>query len=383
LTSDVHFVQGGDEPILVGAGTGTLACACGNTLISGYDQQRVLGIGLQCARCGAVTITPQFQAGITPPTATIVAEPSAQPRLASMTVPPGVAVVGRTEMDRLGALYRPVTPADNTYRMSPERLDEVRTAYERHVGVALRPVAAHPEDPFRGLQDHALGWAVGHLQASMHDGAWGGILDVPDAAAALHIAGFLHFSATWSHHPVFPAMAATVADHGCSLHGLAPFAAAHCLNMMGNRIVFPSPLGYPGRVEGFALTTGPTDILPVHTEVFDRFTFPFGLVWDHANLRAAVSAAIEAAQGRINLRHPGLLVLSPGTAPGDYDAAINQAVETAMLSLGRKNRGLMAVASVMLRQQPTTDPAAIRFGYGFFPVANKRFQGQNQLRTGG
>ena len=81
MTSDVHFVQGGDEPILAGAGAGTLSCACGNTLVSGYDQQRVLGIGLQCARCGAVTVTPPLPAGITPPSATIVAELRADERV--------------------------------------------------------------------------------------------------------------------------------------------------------------------------------------------------------------------------------------------------------------------------------------------------------------
>jgi len=51
-------------------------------------------------------------------------------------------------------------------------------------------------------------------------------------------------------------------------------------------------------------------------------------------------------------------------------------------SLGRKNRGLMAVATIALRQQPTADPASVRFGYGFFPVTNRRYQGE-PLRMGG
>jgi hypothetical protein len=381
MMSDVHFVQGGDEPILAGVGSKTLACQCGNTLITGYGPDRVLGVGLQCSRCGTVTTTAPLPEGAIPPSAAIVAEPSPEPRMVAMTVPAGVAVVGRAEMDRLGALYRPATPANNTYRMSPETLDEAAAAYERHLGVPLPAITAHSGEPFRGLREHALGWAIEQLRAAMRDASWVGIQNDLTAIAALHVAGFLHFVATWSHHPLFPAMAATAADRGCSLHGLAPFAAAHCVNMMGNRIIFPTPQGYPGRIEGFGLLSGPSDVIPVHTDVFDRFEFPFGITWDQASLRAGVSAVIEAAQGRINLRHPGLLLLSPGIALAGYDGALNQAVEAAMLSLGRKNRGLMAVATVMLRQQTTPDPAAVRFGYGFFPVTNRRYQGANQLRT--
>jgi hypothetical protein len=382
VTADVHFVQGGDEPILAGIGGGTLSCACGHTLVTGYGADRVLGIGIQCARCATVTTTSPLAEGALPPTAVLIATPSAEPRTVPMTVAQGITLIGQAEMDRLSALYRPLTPAENIYRITPERLDEADASYQRHVGDLLPSVALNPDEPFRGLRDHALGWAIAHLRAETRDPSWPGIQNDVTAAAALHLAAFLHFVATWSHHPLFPAMAATAADRGCSLHGLAPFAAAHCLNMMGNRLIFPPPLGYPGRIEGFALQTGSTNALPVHVEVFDRFEFPFGQRWDHASLRSAVSAAIEAAQGRINLRNPGLLLLSPGSALGGYDAALHQAIEAAMLSLGRKNRGLMAVAPILLRQQPTPDPAAVRFGYGLLPVTNRRFQGDTQIHAG-
>jgi hypothetical protein len=382
VTPDIHFVQGGDEPVLAGVGSGTLSCPCGHALIAGYDAGRVLGIGIQCARCGTVTTTPPMAEGALPPPSVLIAAPSPEPRTVAMRVAQGITVIGQGEMNRLSALYRPVTPADNTYRITPERLDEAAATYQRHIGDKLPAVVLDPSEPFRGLRDHALGWAVERLRAETRDPAWDGIRNDVTATAALHVAGFLHFVATWSHHPLFPAMAATVADRTCSLHGLAPFAAAHSLNMMGNRLIFPPPLGYPGRIEGFALATGSTNALPVHVDVFDRFEFPFGRHWDHISLGSAVSAAIEAAQGRINLRNPGLLVLSPGSIMDGYDTALHQAIEAAMPSLGRRNGGLMAVASILLLRQPTPDPAAIRFGYGLLPVANRRYQGEARIRAG-
>ena len=113
----------------------------------------------------------------------------------------------------------------------------------------------------------------------------------------------------------------------------------------------------------------------VYTEVFDRFDLPSGQSWDKLALLHAVTEAVTAAQGRINLRNPGILVLSPGGAPQAFDRDLHEAVTAAVQSLGRKNRGLIAVASVMLRLQATPDPHAVRLGYGLFPVANRRFAG--------
>ncbi|MDR3531308.1 MAG: hypothetical protein P4L90_12250, partial [Rhodopila sp.] len=275
------------------------------------------------------------------------------------------------------------TPADNTYRVSAALLDEVAAAFERYTGMPLPGGEGNLNDPFAGLREQALGWAVRHLRARIRSDAWSCMGDAPTANAVTHVAGFLHFVATWSRHPLFPAMVTTAADRGFSLHGLAPFAAAHCLTMMGNRLSFPEPMGYPGRIEGFSLATGATETVAVHTDVFDRFEFPFGRPWDHASLRAAVSDLLEAAQGRINLRNPGVLLLSPGTALAGFDEALIEAVKASVQALGRKNRGLMAVAPVVLRLQATPDPHAVRFGYGFFPIPNRHYRGEGPLRMNG
>ncbi|HEY0182704.1 MAG TPA: hypothetical protein VGC09_07835 [Rhodopila sp.] len=383
MTADVHFVQGGEAPVLIGAGDGTLSCVCGNTLIEGFQANRFLGVGIQCGRCGTVTATPPLQAGKMPPPGLIIAEPSSTPRADSMTVPVGIAVVGRAEMDRLAGLLRPMTPADPTYRITPELLDQTAALYTQHVGSALPVVATDPDDAFTGLRDHALAWAVRHLQRRSRDAAWACMQDAPTASAVTHVAGFAHFVATWSRHPLFPVMMATVGERGCSLHGLALFAAAHSLAMAGNRIGFQEPPGYPARLETFDLATGATEVVQVHLDVFDRFEFPFGRPWDPAALRSAVSDVVAAAQGRINLRNPGVLLLSPGTALGGYDEALIEAVKAVMQSSGRKNRGLMGVAPIVLRLQPLPDPHTVRFGYGLFPVPNRHYDGDAPVRSGG
>jgi hypothetical protein len=283
-------------------------------------------------------------------------------------------------MDRITALYQPANPPDNVYRFTPALLETAQAAFARHTGADLPLPASNPDDPFAGLSRHALGWAIAHLRARMQEETWACLETAPTAAACCHIAGFLHFVATWSHHPLFPAMAATAADTGFSLHGLAPFAAAHCLTMQRNRISFPPPDGYPGRIERFFLATGPTETIPALPEIFDRFEYPFGQHWTEATLNAAVADRIAAAQSRINLRNPGLLLLSPGVTLAGFDEALILAIRRAVEANGRKNRGLMAAAPIVLRTLPSTEPRAIQFGYGFFPVINRHYRGETMIR---
>ncbi len=309
------------------------------------------------------------------PAKLIIAKPSTQPRSGAMQVASDTAVLGRAEMDRLGPLFRPVTPPNSTYRITAALLDEVAAAFQRHTGGQLPAVEADPSDPFTGVRGHPLAWAVRHLRARVRGETWACMEDAASANAVAHVTGFLHFIATWSRHPLFPVMAASAGDGGFSLHGLALFAAAHALTMMGNRVGFRAPTEHPGRIEAFDLAVGASAVISVKLAVFDRFEYPFGRPWDPVSLLAAVSEVVAGVQGRINLRNPGLLLLSPGTALLGFDEALIEAVKRAMPSVGNKNRGLMAVAPIVLRLQPMPDATTVRFGFGLFPVQNTHHRG--------
>jgi hypothetical protein len=89
-----------------------------------------------------------------------------------------------------------------------------------------------------------------------------------------------------------------------------------------------------------------------------------------------VTDVVSRAQGRINLKNPGILLLSPGVALSGFDEALIEAVKFAVQSAGRRNRGLMAVAPIVLRIRTTPDPRAVQFGYGLFPILNRHYRGE-------
>ncbi len=377
---DVHFVQRCDGPLFAGAGSGALDCACGNRLIDGYDPAHFLAVRIRCVRCAGVTETPALADVTAPPSAVVIAEAVAQPSPVTTTLTASAVIIGRAEMDRISALYRPAT-TDTVYQISPALLDEAAAIYERTAGRELPVRDSGLANPYTGLKDHALAWAVGHLRAHMRQPRWHCMDDVPTPIAIVTLTGFLQFVATWSHHPYFPAMAAGAGAHGFSAHDLAPFAAAHCATMQGNRIRFAVPAGDPARITGFSMAVGPTGAVDVLIDILDRFEVPFGQSWDKASLRAAVAERIAASQARINPRNHGLLLLSPGAAMAGFDEALIEAVKDVLQTQGRKHRGLMAVAPIVLRLQQMPDPHTVRLCYGFFPAANRHYDGETALRT--
>jgi hypothetical protein len=378
VEAEAHFIQRCEGPVFVGSGHDSLACGCGRILIAGYSPDRFLAVGIVCGGCGAVTVTPGLPAESGPPFAAVIAEPVAEPRMATTLLPAHTVIIGRADMDRITALYMPQTPADNVYRITDTLLDEAEAVF------GLPSIGAASADPFGGVTEHPLAWAVRHYRARLSKQGWSCYDEPASGAAASIIGGFLHFVRTWSHHPLFAAMAATAAESGFSPHGLAPFAAAHMLTMQGNRVAFPRSDRPEGRISHFYVASGASGRVLVHTEIFNRFEHPYGKRWDPDILCAAVTDVVEATQGRINLRNPGLLLLSPGSALSGFDEALIVAVRQALPIAGKKNRGLMAAGLIVLRMQPLPDdPHAFRLCYGLFPIANRYYQGDSTLQMRG
>lgn len=376
-TVEPHFVQQADGPVFTGDRGGVLAChGCGRTLIEGYDPDRFLAIAIACGTCGAVTQTPALPDGSAPPVPLSIIDGPVDPSDYAVALASGATLISKAEMDRVAGLYRPRNPPSNLYTFADSRLDDAEATFERLTGGALPAV---PVGFAEGAATHALAWSVQHLRERMRGESWACLETPATAVACVTVAGFQHFAATWSEHPLFPAMAATAGDRGFSAHGLALFAAAHCLLMQNNRIGFPTPSGTPGRMPFVRLATGPSQSIPVITKVFDRFEEPWGAAWTADSVRAAVQEAIESEQGRINPRNPGMLLLSPGSAKYGFDDAVLAALQAVVPAIGRRHRGLMAAGMILLRLMVGPDARTVQFGYMFLPVTNKHYRGEGGL----
>jgi hypothetical protein len=369
-----HYTQAGGAPAVTGGGFGVLACDCGQSLlIAGYEPRNFLGIAIKCAACGRITETPGLPAGAPPPTAVTLIERGAESPPAAITR--DTVLIAREEMERLATLYQPRSTEADPHVISDALLDDVEFQQRRWTEEPLNPSpAGYKQDPFA--------WAVAHFRARLRDPEWHSFIDNTDMAAVTVIAAFRDLFASWVHHPLFGAMVGTAAVQGFSLHAMAMFGAAKSLASAGNRVGFVPTEGPRPRIVSFQLVMGGQDQMPVSVNRFDKFEWPDGADVTQPAVRAAVTEAVASVQGRINRLRPGILVLSPGASEGTFDQLLVDSITAVIGTHGKRHRGIAAVAAIFPKVRITGTPREVRFGYTFYPVANRNHVTGEQVRIG-
>ncbi len=371
----------------MGQGSGTLTCRCGDSvLVKGYDPRAFLAVDFQCAACGHVTTTPGLAALDLPPTSIIPLERIGETSAHGTTIPAGAVLAGREELDRLTALYQPRPQPTDEMTVTAAFLDAIEAEYDRLTGGLLAAhtdaLAASGAEPAAGLSDYPLLWSVRTHRRGLGETGWSCAGTNETAVASVHLGAFRYFLDSWSHHPLFLMMTAAAADTRFSLHGLVPYAAAKSIADAGNRIGFLMPVDGSTRVRDFYIALGPNERLTCVTDPFGRYAWPYSQHPPPDALRAAVQERLEASVSRINLKRPGMVILSPGATDSALDQPMVDAVLALMQSHGRRYRGLSAMGIAMAKLKATAQPDTVRFGYNFYPMANPRYMGAGSVRVG-
>ncbi len=379
-TVSPHFVQIGDTPVFIGTGTDDLVCACGaSVLVRGHRTATLLAIDIECASCGTVTSTPDLADDDPPPPNVRLVSRDKMPVPTSIMLTDDVILGDHERLVHRDTLARPRPVPTAPMVLSEATLATLAADYDRMSGgrLTVDREAMRPDriDLMTRLPPLPLAWAFEQVAPSLDSPGWWCLAQEPDTVAAIQLAAFQQFSAVWSQHPMFDAMAASVLASGFSTHALAVFAAAQSLAVSGNRVVFTRPAPGQTVIDTFHLENGPTEPLPVVVRRFDRFDWPNRLTPDRAGVRAAAVDALIASQTRINARHPGILVLSVGSVARQTDPLIITGLAQTLADRWRKHKGLVGVALILPKVFPTTRSDQVTFGWTFLPDANPRYAG--------
>ncbi len=378
-----HFIQVGDVPAFTGAGSTDLICPCGqSTLVKFYLPANFLAIRIKCFRCGAVTSTPGLPEGEILPRTAVGIEPQQAPAVTSSSVGRGAVLACQDEIARCYALTRPRDAPAEPMLLSHSVLESTAREYDRLTGGRL---AEHAEasPPAMGSEQggYPFAWAVLRLREQIGRPGWSWLQQNDDAMAAMHVAALQHFLHCWGQHPLLARLASPLTERGRFLRTMTSFATAKLLYDAGNHVGFSPPI--PGRTDvqlHFSTAAGePLSLAMVE---------PDALQWRERDrrspqvMRSAVVDAVAAAQGQVNSRNPGIVVLSVSILQPDFDQALVDAIHAAFRSVGRKHRGVAAVGVVMPKVLPAGQPDRVGFGYAFYPIRNPHFAGENPVRLG-
>jgi hypothetical protein len=372
-----HYLQVGAMPVFTGAGVGDLTCRCGQSvLIKGYVPGNYLGIRIKCFRCGEVTETPGLPDGeILPHWATAIA-PQEMPAVNTIGVAPGAVLVCANAVAQRYDATRPRTVPDVPLELSRALVEATAADYDRLTGGAL---AAHMDasrtasgsDP----GDFPFAWSVMRLRERIDLPDWSWLYQDDDAVAAIHVVALHHAVQAWGHHTLFAERVRAMGEPGGFLRTLSAFATARLLYEAGNRVSFG---------EGLELRFVTPGNEPLSLVLLEPPAMQLRQREQRSpeRLRSAVIDALGAAQAKVNRLRPGLVVLSVSLWHPEFDQMLVDAVQAALQAVGRRHRGVAAVAAVMPKGLPAGSPDRIGFGYAFYPILNPRFFGENPIKVG-
>jgi hypothetical protein len=373
-----HFVQVGDVPVFEGAGIESLTCRCGSVLIRGYLAANFRGIRIQCFRCGEITATPDLPLHeILPRSATPVAA-SQSAVVTTMRVGSGSVLACSDAVAGDYALTRPVSPPDAPIRLSRELLETAAADYDRITGGRLSMhLASSPPGAGSDHGGYPFAWAVLRLRELIDRPDWSWLYHDDDAMAALYVMAVHNLMACWGEHPLLTRLAAPLASRDRFIQAVATLGMAKLLYEGGNRVGFL----LSGDAVGLYFTA-PSDV-PLSFALLA----PEALQWRRKDrcgpdiVLEAIIEAIASAQGMVNRSRPGVVVLAASIVQPDFDRLVHEATAAALQLVGRRYRGVAAVAIAIPKVVPVTGrPDQIGFGYAFYPVLNPRFVGENPIR---
>jgi hypothetical protein len=374
-------VQAGTEPVFAGVGSGDLHCACGQSvLIRGYLPANFLAIRIQCSRCSAVTVTPGLPEGEILRRTAIAVGANATPSVKPYAIGPETVLASQDAMTRVYVLTAPREPPTGPILLSRELLEATAAGYDRLTGGRLAEHAAASPPPMGAEQGpYPFAWSVLRLREQIGRQGWSWLHHNDDAMAAMHVAALHELLQTWQHHALLERLAAVLAEPNRFLRTVAAFATAKKLFDDGNRVGFDLPT--PARSDVELHFTTPAD---------DPMTLallaPAALQWQEREgrnprvLRNTVTDALTSVQGRVNRNRPGIALLLSSILLPDFDQMLVDTIQACLQSIGRKNRGIAAVAVVVPKIIPTEHLDHLGFGFAFYPFLNPHFDGENPIR---
>jgi hypothetical protein len=350
-------------------------------LIKGYVPQNYLAIRIRCFHCGDISITPGLQAGEILPRDAVPVPRLARTSTTPSMIPRGAVLACEDEIAGDYALTRPRNPPQEPMTLSAATLTRIASEYDRLTGGRL---AEHSADAARaGAHDvsaYPLAWALLRLREKVTAPGWSWLHENHDAIAAMYIASWHDWLACWEHYPRPEWFTRELGRPGNFLRTMAVFAAARLLFESGNHIGFSLPragapdLGLHIGADGDGMALAIRSPSALQWSAREHWTRPV--------VQAAIADVAAGVQGEINLRRRGILILTTSILLPNFDQAVVDGANVVLQTLGRRNRGLAAITEITPKVFPVARLDQVGFVYGFYPMRNPHFAGENPIRVG-
>lgn len=345
-------------------------------LITRYDPDQFLSVGVQCFRCGQVTWTPPLRDGDVIRRSAINLGVEGRFLLDKTVELGGVATTCSAEIARVVALTAP-RKSNFKIELSHDWLDALVSRYDEvSAGSYSLQENAVRKNPHGIAIKHPFAWAVVRLRASIDQGILNGS-DIASALALSYVKLFGSVVSIWEHHPRFMQISRNFGQPGSFFHTAYTMIAASYLYNAGNQITFaledqagvPNPDLYMKTVRGLA-----------HVEVKapSGLQYSPGVPFSKQAVEKVIDSVVKKSSRQINRMKPGLLVIASSLPYDVLSMYLRDATRSALSRKGRDHRSLVGIILISTRRlelRPSGREVELSQGYYVEGIQNAFYVG--------
>lgn len=359
-----------------------------SVLIEHHHDLCVVGIGLQCFKCGHVTWTPSLPAGEVFPKSVLTLGDRGKYLIgSSVKNNKDVVITCDQEIASVKKNTRPnKTPAGN-FGLSVEDLDAITQELNDLSGGSFsKPIKAARNAVERGHMYHnknPLAWAIEFIKyqlnskcLNMHEGT---------LVAMSIILGYRDNIHRWKKH----AHIRHIAKDYCSAfhHTQTQLVAANYLSDHGNNIALnPPPQNTKGRFADLYVRVS----FSAKEKVYIEIKTPQEVGWPNQmtsikKMKKVVESCLSKAKGQIGRKNPGILIVGTTCLSPGFLNFFEKAVESVLRKKGRSYSGVAGIGIVGLNEMSLGNKGAssLNFSasYKINVVKNVHYFKENPINT--
>lgn len=341
------LVQGSERPIFRCEGSEPFACKfCGHLLIEGYEPRKLIGVDIECMKCGAISTT-QLWDELEPLPASLVTIGAT----GRFLIKGQVDMVGKAaafscdqEIARV-RVNKCQPPPHEALDISSEMLSSVTQEIDLWTNGAFsealsstRRARASGNDLFMRCP---LAWAVDRISAALRLGSID--LDGHDAAALLYLEQWRHLSVRWKHHPLFREVIAPALCNEYH-HTIAMLLCCTYLEEHGNDVGITYTPGETGKSPDLYINASPSHRVSIEIKAPDALHWPKA-VPEQADIERRVEEQLKAAAKQITGNAGGIVVIGTNHVDPSLAGRVRDAIEK-LAARGRISSRIALAASV-------------------------------------
>ena len=386
------LVQGSESPIIVGVSDTdeNLLCeGCGKSvLVEHYYPKCVVGIGIQCFRCGHVTLTPSLPAGdVFPKPVLTLGDKGKFVIVSPVNNNKNVVITCDQEIASVGKKTLPSNSGTGNFELSIESIDLISLELNLLSGgnftkplKAARKAFGHGHKHYKS---NPLAWSIEFIKKQLNNNKLH--MHEESIVAMCMIQGCRVLIHRWKNHAHITHIAKELC--GSFHHTFTQMIVAAYLSDKGNNIaIYPPPPNQKGRSADLYVRPSAN----AKEKLFIEIKTPQDVEWPNfmtsfRRMKKIVEKCLNSAKGQIGTKKPGILIIGTTCLSPNFLVLFNNATESVLRKKGRKYSGVAGIGivglnEVSLKTKESTTDLDLSTSYKVSMVKNTHYFKENPMK---